>query len=620
MRRKIFITLCSVLSAVFLTSYLFIFFLFRSVLFQEIRQQQINLQKYNETIFTSYIDSFSMVPFQLVNDEEIGELASTNNSSYLDMFRARELLRKKFNNYLNQQLFTSNLDCRILFYLNDTLPMDSYCDAYTLSEHVALRTCQVYSSRLVKDQEWYKRTEKITWSPYFFINKDTDELCYSKYVYNYALNSSSEGIGTVVIAIPENAFLEKISAGSITPNSRFFLSNEYQELLYASSEVSDSLFLSALSKSSGQILCDSTSHERYLVSTSSVNQDLFLTFLTPLSDIEQIVITALFPYILFVLIAFFLLICVLYLLSRKITEPIISLADLISTIEDTRTFQTQRFSVYHDAELQVLCHSFTALIQRENLLMDQIIEENRQKRTAMLHALQAQINPHFLYNALDMVSWHALSKGEDSIADIVSSISNLMHYSISRPDSTASLSREIENIREFIRIYQMERPCDIQLIPDFSPEQADQIPIPKFTLQPLVENSILHNANLDHLTIRIQIHRQPDCTEISVTDDGVGADPEQLNAFLRYENTSLTVSSGFGIRNVNERLQPLILSKGFRRASDRFPVSDVGTTFLKVQSGILKALHELFFLREALSMFSGLQAIRHYRNLFLIIK
>lgn len=170
-----------------------------------------------------------------------------------------------------------------------------------------------------------------------------------------------------------------------------------------------------------------------------MNQDLFLTFLTPLSDIEQIVITALFPYILFVLITFFLLICVLYLLSRKITEPIISLADLISTIEDTRTFQTQRFSVYHDAELQVLCHSFTALIQRENLLMDQIIEENRQKRTAMLHALQAQINPHFLYNALDMVSWHALSKGEDSIADIVSSISNLMHYSISRPDSTASL-------------------------------------------------------------------------------------------------------------------------------------------------------------------------------------
>ena len=127
MRRKIFITLCSVLSAVFLISYLLIFFLFRSVLFQEIRQQQVNLQKYNETIFTSYIDSFSMVPFQLVNDEEIGELANTDSDSYLDMFRARELLRKKFNKYLNQQLFSSNLDCRILFYLNDCSYTSSSC-------------------------------------------------------------------------------------------------------------------------------------------------------------------------------------------------------------------------------------------------------------------------------------------------------------------------------------------------------------------------------------------------------------------------------------------------------------------------------------------------------------
>ena len=555
MRRKIFITLCSSLSVVFLISYLFIFFLFRSVLSQEIRQQQASLQKYNETIFTSYIDSFSMVPFQLVNDEKIGELVNIDNSSHLDMFRARELLRKKFNKYLNQQLFASNLDCRILFYLNDNIPLDSYCDAYTLSEHVELRTCQVYSSRLVKNQEWYLRTKKITWSPYFFINEDTDELCYSKYVYNYALNSSSEGIGTVVIAIPENAFLEKLSAGSITPNSRFFLSNEYQELLYASGEVSDHLFLSALSQNSGQILQDPDSHERYLISTSSVNQDLFLTFLTPFSDIEQMVISALFPYIFFVLIVFFLLICVLYLLSRKITEPIISLAALIGTTDDTKTFRTQRFEVYHDAELQVLCRSFTELIQKENTLMDQIIEENKAKRAAMLHALQAQINPHFLYNALDMVSWHALNKGEDSIADIVSSISNLMHYSISRPDATASLSQEIENIREFIRIYQMERPCDIRLITDFSSKQADQILIPKFTLQPLVENSILHNAESESLTILIQIVRLSDSIEISVTDDGTGADPEQLNAFLRYENTSLTVSSGFGIRNVNERLK-----------------------------------------------------------------
>ena len=553
MRRKIFITLCSVLSAVFLTSYLFIFFLFRSVLFQEIRQQQINLQKYNETIFTSYIDSFSMVPFQLVNDEEIGELANTNNSSYLDMFRARELLRKKFNNYLNQQLFTSNLDCRILFYLNDTLPMDSYCDAYTLSEHVALRTCQVYSSRLVKDQEWYKRTGKITWSPYFFINKDTDELCYSKYVYNYAINSSSEGIGTVVIAIPENAFLEKISAGSITPNSRFFLSNEYQELLYASSEVSDSLFLSALSKSSGQILRDSTSHERYLVSTSSMNQDLFLTFLTPLSDIEQIVITALFPYILFVLIAFFLLICVLYLLSRKITEPIISLADLISTIEDTRTFQTQRFSVYHDAELQVLCHSFTALIQRENLLMDQIIEENRQKRTAMLHALQAQINPHFLYNTLDSIAWMCERGKNADAVQMVHALARLFRISISRGHELIPIEKELQHAEAYLQIqkYRYKNQFTYHFTVD---ESCLHCLCNKITLQPIIENAIVHGLDLMVDSGHIEITVKPDGDDILliVADDGIGMEPEQVAALLQNEPSDRT---GIGVKNVNDRLR-----------------------------------------------------------------
>lgn len=243
-----------------------------------------------------------------------------------------------------------------------------------------------------------------------------------------------------------------------------------------------------------------------------------------------------------------------WVLSRSLSRPLQQLETAMEQFEqDADHFAFQ--SVRGTREVQNLSDSFGHMVGRIQRLMTTVREEEVVLRKTELKALQAQINPHFLYNALDMVSWHALSKGEDSIADIVSSISNLMHYSISRPDSTASLSREIENIREFIRIYQMERPCDIQLIPDFSPEQADQIPIPKFTLQPLVENSILHNANLDHLTIRIQIHRQPDCTEISVTDDGIGADPEQLNAFLRYENTSLTVSSGFGIRNVNERLQ-----------------------------------------------------------------
>lgn len=546
MRKKIFVILCLTLSVVFLISYFLIYIIFRSVLLREIEQQQTNLQKYNETIFANYIDSFGMVPFQLVNDEEIGKSLNADGGTSLDMFRTKELLRKKFMNYLNQQLFTFNLDCRFVLYLNDDFPLASHLDAYGLSEQVEIRTCNVYASRNVSSEEWYQRTLETTWSPYFFLNQETDELCYARCVWNYYLKSSIDhSIGVVVIAIPQAAFLEKLTLEFTTPDSSIFLTNEYGEILYSSGSAPSSLL-------SGDMAGEAS---RYLISKASVDDDLFLTFLTPYASIEAMVHDALLPYLLFAALTLFILIVVLYLLTRKITAPIISLAGLIGGIRDTRGFDTNLLHTYQDAELKMLCQSFEDLIHRENSLVDRLIRENHAKRAAILHALQAQINPHFLYNALDCVSWLALNKNEDSIADIVSSISNLMHYSISQPDAMATLRQELDNIREFIRIYQLERPCDITLSVPAPEEILSSIQIPKFTLQPLVENSVLHNPDLSSLCIVVDVSPVPEGFHITVTDNGAGTDPEKLNAFLRHEATDLKVSSGFGIRNVNERLQ-----------------------------------------------------------------
>lgn len=92
MRKKMFLILCSTLSMVFLISWFLIYIIFRSVLYREIEQQQKNLQAYNETIFTSYIDSFGMVPFQLVNDEEIGASLNLDSDNSLVRFKREPLL------------------------------------------------------------------------------------------------------------------------------------------------------------------------------------------------------------------------------------------------------------------------------------------------------------------------------------------------------------------------------------------------------------------------------------------------------------------------------------------------------------------------------------------------
>ena len=130
----------------------------------------------------------------------------------------------------------------------------------------------------------------------------------------------------------------------------------------------------------------------------------------------------------------------------------------------------------------------------------------------------------------------------------------MMRYNISVPDAKVTVGQEIDNIHELIRISQLEYPIKISL--DVLPAQEDlltTIEIPKFTLQPLAENAILHNLEQEaiHITITIQ---KTSCIKITVTDDGIGADPDKLNAFLRYEETDLKINGGFGIRNVNERL------------------------------------------------------------------
>lgn len=556
MRKKMFLTLCCSLSVIFLISYCLIYFIFHALLMKNIQQQQINLLQFNESIFTNYIDSFNMVPFQLINDEEIGNALNTDSALYLDMFRGRETLRKKFNKYLNQQLFSTNIGCRLILYLNKEIPLSKYCDAYTLSDNVNPQTSQVYTDTLITQEDWFQRTMKVTWSPYFFVNTVTNELCYAKCVQNYYLKTPSEnGFGIVVISIPTSSILNKLSLDSITPNSCIILMNEYNEILYQHGNnipvFSPDIIISG--KASSDIYIEG---KKYIKNMVSVKDDLYLTFITPYSDIEAEVFNSLNLYILFSVFTYLVLIFIIYIVSKRITAPIISFADLISKIYDTRTFDTSRLSAYKDSELMILCRSFTELIFRENTLIDRINEENKAKRMAVLHALQAQINPHFLYNALDVVSWMALSKQEDTIADVVSSISNMMHYSISHPDAPVTLEQELDNIHEFIRIYQLECPIEIQL--DISVENKQyltQIQIPKFTLQPLIENAVMHNPDSTSLSITIQICPEPTRLTISVIDNGIGAKPQKLNAYLNYEESDLTVSNGFGIRNVNERLK-----------------------------------------------------------------
>lgn len=173
---------------------------------------------------------------------------------------------------------------------------------------------------------------------------------------------------------------------------------------------------------------------------------------------------------------------------------------------------------------------------------------------AELRTLQAQINPHFLYNTLDMIYWMA---NKHDCPDIVSGILLLSRFyklSLSRGKDIVTIGDEVLHIQAFIGINNLRFENNVKL--ELYTDGVEKFRIPKITLQPLVENSILHGIQKKsgrNGTIRISGVLENDTLILSIDDDGVGMSEEQIkNLFL---NTNPDDIHGFGVKNINERLK-----------------------------------------------------------------
>ena len=256
--------------------------------------------------------------------------------------------------------------------------------------------------------------------------------------------------------------------------------------------------------------------------------------------------------------AVFLALGVLVALGRsaQVSRPVVQFTRKLEAIRDTRSVRPETFAPQGPREIRQLNRSFGELIGRVNALIEEVTRKEDQRRESELRALQAQINPHFMLNAMNAVNYMALARGEDDIAATVDSIASLMRYSITEPDRLVTMSTELDNIREYIAVYVLRFRQDIRLevLPGLDPAQ---VVIPKFTLQPLVENSIRHGITRQDpgIVIRIRAVETDGGVCVEVTDTGRGADAALLNDYLDYRQVDLKVTHGFGIRNVNERLQ-----------------------------------------------------------------
>lgn len=244
-----------------------------------------------------------------------------------------------------------------------------------------------------------------------------------------------------------------------------------------------------------------------------------------------------------------------YLIPLSITRPFKELSQV--TDEIAKGNLSVRANVNTGAEATALSNSMNTMIDKINELLEQVTTEQIRLRKAEFELLQAQINPHFLYNTLDAIIWLAEAGEQKRVVGMVRNLSDFFRTSLNRGKDINSIKEEMLHVKSYLEIqhvrYQDILSYDIEV-----PESLYIYSIPKITIQPLVENALYHGIKnkrgMGHISIRGQAGEK-DFT-ITVTDDGIGIDETRLMQVQSgIQNKVLTGKDFYGLYNVCERIR-----------------------------------------------------------------
>lgn len=261
-----------------------------------------------------------------------------------------------------------------------------------------------------------------------------------------------------------------------------------------------------------------------------------------------------------------------WVLSRLLSRPLQQLENAMEAFEQ----DADHFvfcAVRGTREVQNLSDSFGHMVGRIQRLMNTVREEEIVLRKTELKALQAQINPHFLYNTLDSIAWMCERGKNADAVQMVHALARLFRISISRGHELIPIEKELQHAEAYLQIqkYRYKNQFTYHFTVD---EDCVHCLCNKITLQPIIENAIVHGLDLMVDDGHIEITVRPDGDDILliVSDDGIGMEPEQVAALLQNEPSDRT---GIGIKNVNDRLR-IYFGPGYGLSIESAPYA--GTT------------------------------------------
>lgn len=393
----------------------------------------------------------------------------------------------------------------------------------------------------------------------FELNKST-KIMLSRMIVN---RTKMRNIGYLVFGVDES-YLQNIIRSAIKEgNEGIFVLNQSGEVLTQSGKISADVagYISSQLRSQSQTaptggsFVDYKDSYIYFSRPNATGTSIFYmvpkaNMLNPLKDVAAVPMLILSGVLLILLpISFFV--------SAIITKPMGQLCKSMQKFKDGDF--TQRVDFEAKDEIGEVGQCYNEMVSNMKELIDTTYVLKLRERESELSSLQAQINPHFLYNTLDSIYWQALTAGNVEIANMIYSLSRIFRLSLNRGQGMTTVEKEKELVYHYLMIQKMRFKEKLQFVLDID-EQIYNCIIPKLIIQPFVENAIVHGIEDSDFggTVKILGRCEDDQLVFTVEDDGVGMTAEQAESLLEYKGGDINTSrspGGYAVNNVYERLR-----------------------------------------------------------------
>lgn len=401
----------------------------------------------------------------------------------------------------------------------------------------------LYAISEIEDKPWFYLTKKDN-SNYWWVSATTKEAILIRKIDVLDVEGKE---GVLCINIDYDKMVSPFTENT-NDNFGLFISDRYNNAIFQTSCFEDKGNEMTFEEMLHEYIYNSTKYR--ILKKESEATDWIVWIYKPEKfitlPVEEITIITVAGIVICLLAAFM---CIRFT-AIFVTQRISKLQRAVFLIEQ-EDFSVSLTSKSND-EIGELINSFSRMEKKLNYLINEVYKSKINEKEYEMKALQAQINPHFLYNTLSLINWKAIEAGQKDISKITLALSAFYRTSLNKGNNVIKLAGEIENMRSYLSIQLMLHDDDFDVIEDIDESLLGYNSL-NLILQPLLENAIDHGLDVlpDNKRGRIEISVKEENDEIvmSVTDNGIGMDKEQTQKILTKE------SKGYGVRNVNERIK-----------------------------------------------------------------